>query len=187
MVKENKENKESSTKTEKEKGKALGSVTNEKNNLLAVIRIRGNVHVKPAIAETLRLLNLNQNNHCIMVDDRPQYRGMIQKVKDYVTWGKIDAGIAATLILKRGRLTGNKHVTDEYIKKNTQYKSITDFVNACFSSKATLKDIPNIKPVFRLRPPSKGFERQGIKKPYTLGGALGDRKENINPILERMM
>ena len=39
-----------------------------------------------------------------------------------------------------------------------------------------------IKKVFHLHPPRKGFERKGIKTPFTIGGALGNRKEKIKNV-----
>jgi large subunit ribosomal protein L30 len=39
----------------------------------------------------------------------------------------------------------------------------------------------------RLHPPRGGFERKGIKQPFTVGGALGDRKEGINELVRKMM
>jgi large subunit ribosomal protein L30 len=41
--------------------------------------------------------------------------------------------------------------------------------------------------VFRLSPPRGGFERKGIKTPFTMGGALGNRKEKINDLIKRMI
>jgi len=55
------------------------------------------------------------------------------------------------------------------------------------SFEAELSDIPDLKPVFRLKPPSKGYDRGGIKQPYTKGGALGYRSEKINDLLKRMI
>lgn len=43
------------------------------------------------------------------------------------------------------------------------------------------------KKVFRLNPPKKGYGRKGIKKAFSVGGALGDRKEKINDLIQRMM
>ncbi len=45
----------------------------------------------------------------------------------------------------------------------------------------------NIKPFFRLNPPKGGFEKKGIKQPFTLGGSLGDRKEKINELIVKML
>ena len=36
------------------------------------------------------MLRISRVNHCIVVKEDPHYRGMIQKIKDYVAWGKID-------------------------------------------------------------------------------------------------
>lgn len=41
--------------------------------------------------------------------------------------------------------------------------------------------------VFFLAPPRKGYGRKGIKKSFSVGGALGDRKEKINELIQRMM
>lgn len=45
----------------------------------------------------------------------------------------------------------------------------------------------SLKPFFRLSPPKKGFERKGIKVPYKLGGALGDRGKEISALIQRML
>lgn len=39
----------------------------------------------------------------------------------------------------------------------------------------------------RLQPPRGGFERKGTKKPFIKGGALGDRKDKINDLIQKMM
>ena len=41
--------------------------------------------------------------------------------------------------------------------------------------------------VFRLSPPRKGYGRKGIKMPFKLKGAYGDRAEKINDLLMRMV
>jgi large subunit ribosomal protein L30 len=40
--------------------------------------------------------------------------------------------------------------------------------------------------IYALSPPAKGFERKGIKVPYSIGGALGERKE-IDSLILRMI
>ena len=44
-----------------------------------------------------------------------------------------------------------------------------------------------IKKYFRLHPPIGGFERKGIKKPFAIGGVLGNRKEKINDLIKKML
>jgi large subunit ribosomal protein L30 len=40
---------------------------------------------------------------------------------------------------------------------------------------------------FHLSPPRGGFERKGIKTPFSMKGALGDRGEKINLLLKKMI
>ncbi len=154
---------------------------------VAVVRVRGKVRVRGSIEDTMKLLNLTRVNHCVIIDDGDQYNGMVRKVKDYVTWGEINKEVFAKLIEKRGRLSGHKRIDNEYIAKNTKYKSIDDFSEKFMSLNSELCDIPNLNPVLRLKPPKKGYERKGIKKPYSIGGTLGCRGKKINELLSKMI
>ncbi|AAL81927.1 50S ribosomal protein L30 [Pyrococcus furiosus DSM 3638] len=152
---------------------------------LAVIRIRGRVNVKRPVRDTLAMLRLHRVNHCVIVDDTPSYLGMLQKAKDYITWGEINAETLAKLIRKRGRLIGNKPVTDEYVKEKLGM-TIEEFAQKVVNGEMSLKDLPNLKPVFRLHPPRGGF-RGSKKRSFKEGGALGYRGEKINELIERML
>jgi large subunit ribosomal protein L30 len=151
----------------------------------AVIRIRGRIGVRRDIADTLKMLRLHKVNHCVIVPETDTFKGMLQKVKDYVTWGEVNKETLVKLILKRGRLPGNKRVNREIIKELTGME-VEELAEKLIKGEIKLKDTP-LKPVFRLHPPRKGFERGGIKKPFTAGGALGYRGEKINDLLEKMM
>lgn len=158
----------------------------EKKKRIAVIRVRGKVHVRKEIEDTLKKLKLTRPNHCVVVDSRNSYVGMIKKVKDYVTYGEISQETMEKLIRERGLIKGNKKINDDYLKKNKKFKSIKEFTKAFMEFKAELKEI-SLKGVFRLEPPKKGYERKGIKKPFSKGGALGYRGEEINSLIERML
>jgi large subunit ribosomal protein L30 len=155
--------------------------------IVVMVRVRGEVHVNADIEDTLRLLHLVHINHCVVIDTRAEYAGMIAKVKDYVTWGEIAPETFEKLLTKRGKVAGGKALTDEYMKKNTKYATIKKFADDFMAFKASMKDATGVKPVFKLSPPVKGYDRGGIKKPYSLGGALGYRKEKINELIERMI
>ena len=58
--------------------------------MYVIIRLRGSVNTKPGIKDTLKMLRLNQINHCVVVPDTPNYKGMIQKTKDYIAFGPIN-------------------------------------------------------------------------------------------------
>lgn len=155
-------------------------------NKIVVIRIRGRTGVTKKVNDTLDMLRLYKQNGCVVVQNNPQFLGMIQKAKDYITWGDIDKETFTLLLSKRAKVAGNKPLTDEYVKAQLKI-DIKSFTEEFFSSKKTLKDIPGLKPFFRLSPPEKGFERAGIKKPFAAGGSLGYRKDKINELIKRMI
>ena len=148
--------------------------------MFLVIRVRGTTGVIKNIADTLDMLRLNRISHAVLVEDTPSYNGMLQKAKDYITWGEIDADLLA----KRGKFTGNNKVTDEYVAENSDYKNIDELAKAVIAGEVKLMDL-DIKPVFRLHPPRKGYEdiRLSVKE----GGSLGYRGENIKDLAERML
>ncbi|MHA1722648.1 MAG: 50S ribosomal protein L30 [Candidatus Baldrarchaeia archaeon] len=152
----------------------------------AVIRLRGNVGIREEAEDTLKMLRLHKVYHAAIIDNRPSYLGMLQKVKDYVTWGEINAETLAAMMKKRGRLIGNKKLNDEVIQKYTPYKTIEEFAKAVVEFKAELSDIPNLKPVFRLHPPKGGF-KGSKKRSYPDGGELGYRGKAINDLLKKMV
>lgn len=129
---------------------------------LAVVLVRGMVKVVRPVKETLAMLNLHRKNHCVFIDNTPVYKGMLLKVKDYVTWGEIDDATFAELVQKRGQiLQGRGKALEVNGKKYKRY--------------------------FALNPPRKGFGRNGIKRPFTIGGALGYRGEKMNDLVKRML
>jgi large subunit ribosomal protein L30 len=152
---------------------------------LAVVRVRGIINVKNDIRDTLTMLGLGRVNHCVLVDETPQYMGMVRKVRDYVTYGPIDAETAALLLKERGRLEGRKPLDESIIKEMGEFKSFDDMGKAIAEGQLNWSKLDKTVRVFRLHPPRKGYE--GVKRSYTVGGALGDRGEGINPLIQRMI
>ena len=91
-----------------------------------IVKLRGKVGVRPEIKHTLKLLRLHRVNHCVTVDDNAYYKGMIQKVKDYVAWGEISEDMLEVLLEGRGRLEGGKRLTEEYLKENTPFSTLKE-------------------------------------------------------------
>lgn len=153
--------------------------------VFAIIRVRGIVNVNPDIKRTLKLLRLTKVNHCTLLEENKVYKGMLQKVKDYTTWGEIDKEILPKLMESRGMLVGDKQITEDYIKSATSYNTFEKLSQAILDNKFKYKDIPDVKPLFRLSPPKKGYE--GIKRSFKNGGALGYRGKEINKLIGRMI
>ena len=57
---------------------------------LAIIRVRGLMHVERSVSDTLNMLRLYRKNYCAVVPDTAVYKGMVSKVKSYITYGTID-------------------------------------------------------------------------------------------------
>ena len=131
----------------------------------AALRVRGTVNVEPDIKKTLQLLNLTRTNHCVILEEKPVTKGMLQVAKDYLTWGEIEKDVLTKLITSRGKLEGDKKLTDEYLKSATSYSTVDKLSQAIIDNKFKYKDIPNVKPIFRLSPPKKGYE--GIKRSFS--------------------
>jgi len=151
--------------------------------MLAVIRVRGSVNVSPQIRKTLELLRLDRVNHLVLVEEKQ--RRMLDKVQSYTTFGEIEAKTLALVLEKRGRLAGNKRLGKEFLEKNN-FKAFDEAAKAVVEGKKKLKEL-GVKPVFRLSPPKKGYERAGIKKGYSVGGALGYRASDIGKLIKRMV
>jgi large subunit ribosomal protein L30 len=152
--------------------------------LLAVIRLRGRVAISYKINDALKLMHLHKRNHATLITDVHSNRGTLQKIKDYATWGEVNREGLDMLLRKRGRVDGNIKLTDEYVKKNLRYKSISELGKAINSLKLNIKN-SGLKPVFRLHPPKGGFNKP-IKKAYPKG-QLGYRGEAINDLIKKMV
>jgi len=151
----------------------------------AVVRVRGTVNVNPDIKKTLKLMNLTKVNHCVLLEEKPSEKGMLQVAKDYVTWGEIEKDVLTKLITSRGKLEGDKNLTDEHLKSSTSFSDVEKLAHAIIENKYRYKDIPSIKPIFRLNPPKKGYRT--IKRSFTRKGSLGYRGKEINKLILRMI
>lgn len=152
-----------------------------------IVRVRSDRGVERSIRDTMAMMNLTRVNHATIVPENSTYAGMLQKSKDFVTWGVVDAGTIENLLKERGRMVGDKPVDDAAIKAGSDFKSVKDFSKALASGEATMKSVDGLKPVLRLHPPrgSKGWG--GIKRAFSVGGALGFRGEEISSLAERMI
>lgn len=152
---------------------------------LAVVRIRGVSDIRKDIKETMNMLSLQRNCHATLVDNRPAYLGMLKKAQNYLTWGEISKETLALLLTKRGRLVGNRKMTDEYARKLGK-ESLSELADALVKGELEFRSLPSMKPVFRLHPPSQGFKGK-VKRSYSSEGVSGYRGEAVNKLLEKMI
>lgn len=153
--------------------------------MIAAIRVRGTANIEPSIRKTLETLRLMRPNHLVLLPEDKGATMMVQRAKDYVTFGEVDEKTLATLLEKRAEMENGTKVTQEALKE----KKVTGFeelARQLMNGKTKLREL-GIRNVFRLHPPRKGHKRKGIKAPYSMGGALGKRGEKINELIMRMV
>ena len=149
--------------------------------LYAIVMVRGMINATPQVRNALRTLCLTRVNHCSLAPEVA--KGSFQVAKDWITWGEVDELTLAALIAKRGRMPGDKPVTDAEAKKG-KFDSIASFAKSLIEGKAKM-DAFGMKKVFRLHPPKSGYRH--TKKPYPQG-ALGYRRDGkMNELLRSMM
>ena len=150
-----------------------------------VVKVRGTVSAQKEARETLQFLHLNHTNNAVIIDSRSSYKGMLQRVNSYVTWGEPTKETVVMMLQKRGRQAGDKKLTEEFIQK-AGYKSIDDLAEAIMACKVQYQKLPDVQPLFRLHPPSKGYKGK-TKKGFKAGGEAGYRGEAINELVQRMV
>jgi len=155
------------------------------NSLLILVRIRGTVNVRHDVSYALRSLRLNHVNNAVLLRMSPSLKGQLQKVKDYIAWGEISRDILIKLLKKRGRLRGDRPLTEGFLK-DIGYSSLEEFADALLNGSISLNKLDGVKPVFRLHPPKGGYKRT-VKKGVKEGGVLGYWGPEINKLIDRMI
>ncbi len=88
---------------------------------IAVVRVRGNVKVMQVFIDTMRMLNIDRKNYCAVMENTPSVMGMIQKVKDFITWGEVSDDILRLLEKKsRGKFYALQPPRGGYGRKGTK-------------------------------------------------------------------
>lgn len=151
--------------------------------VIAVIRLKGSVGIRKTVKDALRIMRLKTIHNCIIIQDTPSNRGMIDKVKDYVTYGDITFDVFLDMLKKRGRMQGDKRLTEESVKE-MGYDNFGHLATDIFENKTNFKKLKVVKPTFRLTPPSGGFKSMMKQFPK---GDLGNRGEAINELLKKMV
>lgn len=149
----------------------------------AVVRIRSPRQKQNKTEDTLHMLRLNRVNHCMILEENKETKGMLNRIKDVVTWGEIDKETLVMMLKKRSNL--ERGLKDEIVSDHTSYKNVDEFAQAVIDGEEKVDSIDGMVNLFRMHPPCGGFK--GVKKPYNTGGSLGYRGEDINDLLQKMM
>jgi len=148
-----------------------------------IVRVRGSLHARHDVVETLQFLHLTRPNHATVVPEVPSVRGMLTKVQGYVTWGEAEPETVSLLLKERGETAAGSRLTDEAVAEIAPGKDLPALTRSV--AEQGLAHVRGLKPLFRLKAPKGGW--RSTKKPFTLGGALGYRGRSINELVRRMI
>lgn len=140
--------------------------------MIAIIRITGKVNLLKKTEETLSRLRLRKKYVCVVLQDTPELKKIIKKIRNFTAYGEIKKETLIELLKIRGKIIGNNKK-----KVENPEKAAEDLIKG-----KKFVEI-GIKPFFRLHPPRKGIK----SKLHYPRGVLGDNKEDINKLLERML
>ncbi len=119
------------------------------------------------------------------IEDNKINKGMLQVVKDYVTWGEIDRDTLLMTIENRMMFAGHRKLPEESLKEATGFSSYEEIADHIMNGEIRLGDIKDAVPIIRLNPPKGGWEY--IRKPFKQGGSLGYRGNDINRVIKKML
>ncbi len=160
----------------------------EEKPLLLAVRLLGSFGTPRKIENSLRTLRLSNRYRAILLEKNEGTIGMLRAVKDYITWGEVKSGMVAHLLMKRGELSDGKEFDNKFAKEKMGVESIEELARALTRGQMNLSTLwqKGVQPVFRLRPPSGGFEAS-IKRPFGSRGELGYRGAEISSLVENMI
>jgi large subunit ribosomal protein L30 len=144
-------------------------------NSFLVVRMRGTVNVPHWARTTLDLLHLDRKFRATIIPAKDNTKGMLDKIKHYVSWQELDVSITKELLEKKARKGGYQKITNEDIAK-LGFKNTDELAKSLVEGTALLSKLKPLKPWFELAPPKNGFKRN-TKKMYGEGGILGSHKE----------
>ena len=138
--------------------------------MIAIIRIHGIVNMKENLEETFFRLRLRRKLACTIIDEKNEIEmGMLNSIREFVTYGKVDSNIVKKLVIARGETETGKKINE---------KDADKIVAGIEKGSLTIKKF------FRLHPPRGGFRK--TTKQLSPKGMLGENKD-ITKLIERML
>lgn len=151
--------------------------------MLAAVRVRGVPDTGKKVSKTLQSLRLHNKNNCTLLRDSDSNRGMLDRARNHIAYGEVEADTVEALLEKRGQVHGNP-LSEEL--DTLGYDSVEDLVAALEDEEISLGKLHSdgMTLPIRLSPPSKGYSDP--KRQYRQGGSVGKR-DDMDDLLGRMM
>jgi large subunit ribosomal protein L30 len=139
--------------------------------MIIAIRIAGMVEIPDRIQSALDHMRLRRKYSAILIEENEENMKLLENVRNFIAFGKINKENLVKLVSLRGQpIDSKKKIDANHVVDSIPKKKLGEL---------------GLKPFFRLHPPRRGIE---TKKHYGVGkGVLGNHKENINRLLEKML
>lgn len=146
----------------------------------------------PKPRKILQLLRLKQINNGVFIRVNKATLQMLQRVEAYITYGYPTRRLISHLVYKRGfgKMARSRiPLTDNFLIEQNLGKSdilcIEDLIEEIHSCGAHFKEANNFLWPFKLNNPRGGWNNKN--HPYQNGGDWGNREEDINALVDRML
>ncbi|KIH59153.1 ribosomal protein L30p/L7e [Ancylostoma duodenale] len=160
--------------------------------LAFVIRIRGINQIHPRPRKALQILRLRQINNGVFVKLNKATLPLLRIVEPYVAWGYPNLKTVHDLIYKRGFAKVNHRrvpITDNNIIEESLGKHdiicMEDLVHEIYNVGPNFKAASNFLWPFKLNNPTGGWTKK--TNHFVEGGDFGNREDQINKLLRRMI
>lgn len=139
--------------------------------MILVIRISGMIDVPYDIEDAMHRIRLRRKYSATLIEDTAENTKLLRKIRNHVAFGEVKSDTLKKLIKTRGQpIKSGDKIDVEKVVEGLHKKSLKDL---------------GLKPFFRLHPPRGGIVS---KKHFGVGkGVLGDNKEKINVLVEKML
>ena len=161
-------------------------------HFLIIILLYSINKLDPTCKKILQLLRLRQLHNGTFVRLNKATINMIRRVEPYVAYGYPTQKTIRDLVYKRGYGKVNKSripLTDNSIVEGQLGKhgiaNVEDLINEINTVGPHFKEANNFLWPFKLNSPKKGFAEK--RHPYHNGGVWGNRENQINELIHRML
>jgi len=136
--------------------------------MIIAIRISGLVEIPSYAQETMFRMCLRRKYSAILLSETPQSLKLLQNIRNFIAFGKINEKALEDLISKRGQPIDKKRIDVKRVIEQLKTKGL---------------ESSGLKPYFRLHPPRGGID----SKTHFPKGILGDNGDKINDLVRRML
>merc|ERR1719451_20626 len=160
--------------------------------LIFVVRIRGLADMHPKTRKIMNLMRLNQMNMGVFMKISKASTEMLKRVEPYISYGYPTVKSVRDLIYKRGygkinkqRLPLNDNAVVEKGLGKYGIMCMEDLVHEIFTVGPHFREANNFLWPFKLRPAKGGQAKKRLG--FNEGGQAGNREENMNALIAKML